>query len=458
MDTACIASELHLRQRGKGEVNRSTTQAEPATGSTRCPNLNGVQQSVSLDHHHSHIRDGSIGEDCQNGINSCEDKNRGLLSDTTEPLSSRMQEMLEGLNEPGDCGNPTEPPSWLDRDLFNRGRDFYYRYLFCMSFSEVLALVFMLSMTRALRPLMYTGRSDSPRKALRRYFSTFQHVTAWHEGDVWDPSDPAQKDLLSVRALHNRLSAVFNSSKEHDKVWNTTIQEKGHQEPTCPFYHTIREDLKGQAGDGLLLEGPDNPPFFISQWDMSLTQYQFMGLVVAHPHKMGAGAATDEDLEGLIHFWRGLGWLLGIQDKYNFCRGTLAEVRSLCLEVERLVGIPALAKADWNYEHMTGSLVSGLSHLMHTLSFEAGFRYVAYTLDLDIPNFISRMSMHGTIKYWLMRFAIGLLYYFPGLVVRLSHMLRVKTGAFKKRYARGMNEKGGSKTGELYPVTAPFTY
>lgn len=404
-------------------------------GSTGCPEsvVKPLSHSISVEQHCSHIKNGSPGEDCPGNTISTGNKNRGILPDTTAPVSSRMQELLEGLNEPGDCGNPIEPPSWLDRQLFNRGRDFYHRYLFCMSFSEVLALVFMLSMMRALRPLMYTGRSDSPRKALRRYFSTFQHVTAWHEGDVWDPADRAHKDLLSVRAIHNRLSGVFNSSKEHDRVWNTKIQDKGHEEPACPFYHTIREDLKDQAGDGLPLEGPDNPPFFISQWDMSLTQYQFMGLVVAHPHKMGAGAATDEDLEGLVHFWRGLGWLLGVDDKYNFCRGSLAEVRSLCLEVERLVGIPALAKADWNYEHMTLSLVTGLSHLMHTLSFEAGFRYVAYTLDLDIPNFINRMSFIGSVKYWLMRSAIGLLYYFPGLVFRLSDMLRAKTADFKNR-------------------------
>lgn len=404
-------------------------------GSTGCPEsvVKPLSHSISVEQHCSHIKNGSPGEDCPGNTISTGNKNRGILPDTTAPVSSRMQELLEGLNELGDCGNPIEPPSWLDRQLFNRGRDFYHRYLFCMSFSEVLALVFMLSMMRALRPLMYTGRSDSPRKALRRYFSTFQHVTAWHEGDVWDPADRAHKDLLSVRAIHNRLSGVFNSSKEHDRVWNTKIQDKGHEEPACPFYHTIREDLKDQAGDGLPLEGPDNPPFFISQWDMSLTQYQFMGLVVAHPHKMGAGAATDEDLEGLVHFWRGLGWLLGVDDKYNFCRGSLAEVRSLCLEVERLVGIPALAKADWNYEHMTLSLVTGLSHLMHTLSFEAGFRYVAYTLDLDIPNFINRMSFIGSVKYWLMRSAIGLLYYFPGLVFRLSDMLRAKTADFKNR-------------------------
>lgn len=404
-------------------------------GSTGCPEsvVKPLSHSISVEQHCSHIKNGSPGEDCPGNTISTGNKNRGILPDTTAPVSSRMQELLEGLNELGDCGNPIEPPSWLDRQLFNRGRDFYHRYLFCMSFSEVLALVFMLSMMRALRPLMYTGRSDSPRKALRRYFSTFQHVTAWHEGDLWDPADRAHKDLLSVRAIHNRLSGVFNSSKEHDRVWNTKIQDKGHEEPACPFYHTIREDLKDQAGDGLPLEGPDNPPFFISQWDMSLTQYQFMGLVVAHPHKMGAGAATDEDLEGLVHFWRGLGWLLGVDDKYNFCRGSLAEVRSLCLEVERLVGIPALAKADWNYEHMTLSLVTGLSHLMHTLSFEAGFRYVAYTLDLDIPNFINRMSFIGSVKYWLMRSAIGLLYYFPGLVFRLSDMLRAKTADFKNR-------------------------
>lgn len=339
-------------------------------------------------------------------------------------LSPRMLELLKGLSAPGDSRNPPKPPDWLDRELFDCGRKFYERYLFCMSFSELLSLVMMLSMNSALRPLIYTGLSDSPMKALRRYFSTLLHIITWFTGDVWNPSDPAHKDVLSIRSTHYKLAHIFNSSTISEKVGSVTVSKRGYEEPKNSLNSTICQDLQCIAEEKVASEISDNSHVYINQFDMSMTQYSFMGLIVAHPEKMGAGAATEEEFASLIHFWRGIGWLLGIEDKYNFCSGTVAETRELCLEVERVIAIPSLAKVDWNYEHMATSLITGMSYILPSMSYPAMFRYLAHTMEVNTPAFNRRMSCKHSFDYWVMRATFAIILLMPWVVLIFNRMFR----------------------------------
>jgi len=52
----------------------------------------------------------------------------------------------------------------------------------------------------------------------------------------------------------------------------------------------------------------------ISQLDMVLTQFGFMGFGVLVPEKLGLTGSPEEQ-EGFIHFWRTVGHLLGIEDR-----------------------------------------------------------------------------------------------------------------------------------------------
>lgn len=135
---------------------------------------------------------------------------------------TRFLELLEGLDAPGDSGYPSDPPEWLDRDLFDRGRAFYKRYLFCVFLSDLVALLAMFSVTRILRPLIFTRRSDTPFKALKRYVSTIGRVVLWYSGDVWDPQDPAQKDILKVRRIHVAAAASFNDPVRREALHSVT--------------------------------------------------------------------------------------------------------------------------------------------------------------------------------------------------------------------------------------------
>ncbi|XP_050704273.1 uncharacterized protein LOC126989698 [Eriocheir sinensis] len=443
--------------------------------------------------------------------------------------SPRLAELLEGAEIPGDSGHPPDPPEWLDRDLFNEGRKFYRKYLFCLTFSELLSLLLVLSQTQTLKPLIHTGRSDSPTKARRRYLSTLFHLMSWFEGDVWDTSSPSHADLMSIRNTHTRLGHLFNQSGEYEKVLNASVQARGHrrgpdsilpglkkdlraagvkewmkkegkEEKEIPVVVThgkeemkkedisifpeeekkeekeerktrknrdfATEDEKKKEEEGIKVKknqekkikktgkqeteeemedearnkknrththttepnnntttnNNNNDPFpvFISQLDMSLTQYSFMGLILAHPEKLGAAGATRRELEGLIHFWRGLGWLLGIEDRYNFCAGDLETTRALCLEVERDILLPRLSDSNWDYEHMVRSLMDGMGQFLPMLSLPSMLRYLTHTLDVPTPALASSFTWENTFRYWLMRVTFGVIHYTPSCLRRLN--------------------------------------
>lgn len=52
----------------------------------------------------------------------------------------------------------------------------------------------------------------------------------------------------------------------------------------------------------------------ITQCDMAVTQFGFMGFPLLVQEKLGLHG-SEEDLEGFIHFWRVIGHLLGINDQ-----------------------------------------------------------------------------------------------------------------------------------------------
>lgn len=41
-----------------------------------------------------------------------------------------------------------------------------------------------------------------------------------------------------------------------------------------------------------------------------------MGYALTHPEFLGLYGAREEDLEAFVHFWRVIGSLLGIEDRY----------------------------------------------------------------------------------------------------------------------------------------------
>lgn len=98
---------------------------------------------------------------------------------------------------------------------------------------------------------------------------------------------------------------------------------------------------------------------FISQRDMALTQFGFLGYIVIKPDKLGI-QVSNKDLEAFVHFWRVIGHMIGIQDKYNICtdsyRTTKLRLELVLDEIYR----PYLEDTSIDFMVMAKALIEGL--------------------------------------------------------------------------------------------------
>lgn len=103
--------------------------------------------------------------------------------------------------------------------------------------------------------------------AYKRYIQTIYHTLVWFRHDL-KPGTKAWKSLSAVRKLH------FSASNSAQK-----------------------------ANIGM-----------ISQKDMAITQYGFIGFSILSQKETGV-QGTREQIEDYCHFWRVLGHIIGIKDE-----------------------------------------------------------------------------------------------------------------------------------------------
>lgn len=130
-----------------------------------------------------------------------------------------------------------------------------------------LGLLTILAIPSILNILIHTKKSSSVHTAYQRYMRTIYHVLLWFREDIKEGSR-AWKSIHFVRKMH---STANNSSTA--------------------------------ANSGI-----------ISQRDMAITQFGFMGFSVLFKNKLGINC-TDEEMSDYCHFWRVMGHLFGINDE-----------------------------------------------------------------------------------------------------------------------------------------------
>lgn len=97
----------------------------------------------------------------------------------------------------------------------------------------------------------------------------------------------------------------------------------------------------------------------INQADMAITQYGFMGFSMLSKDNIGT-QMTEQELDDYCHFWRVLGWVLGIKDEFNICAETYEETLER-LEVVRTEYLrPNLKNPPTEFDDMTKYVTNGL--------------------------------------------------------------------------------------------------
>ncbi|CAH2237524.1 jg4297 [Pararge aegeria aegeria] len=234
-----------------------------------------------------------------------------------------------------------------------RARDFYWSQSFQLALSMLLGLVAVFAVPSILRVLISSRRSNSSFTAYRRYVSTLLHTVSWFEHD-FKPGSVSWKSLLTVRTRHIKASMAAN--------------------------------LKGKG--------------IVSQRDLALTQFGFIGFSVLKPDKFGLRQLEEGDWEAYNHFWRVIGHAIGIEDRYNLCRKSFEETRQVCQIVLDRVFTPCLANVPEYFEHMARSMLDGMWHVNPVVNVEAMIYWTKYLADVPgyIDTDVDRINLQNRIR------------------------------------------------------------
>ena len=160
----------------------------------------------------------------------------------------------------------------------------------------------------------------------------------------------------------------------------------------------------------------------LNQGDMTGTLFSCMGLIVLYPEKFGI-YASDEDLEAFCHLWRGLGYLMGIEDQYNFCRGNLQEVRQRSKDfIEHWVK-PNFREVTPEWEHMIMCVCEGVVYMDVPSNYKVMLLYLCDIFELNMPRLYSSFSLLEKILYALQKFMLCYMMKLPGVNFILNKVM-----------------------------------
>ena len=94
----------------------------------------------------------------------------------------------------------------IDIKRFNNGRRYFQDNIAMCVLAMLGSLVAGLSIVNLLGPLVFTNKSNTSKKSLKRYLDTVRHVTLWHYDDILNPNSSARKSLKKVYDMHSHVN------------------------------------------------------------------------------------------------------------------------------------------------------------------------------------------------------------------------------------------------------------
>ncbi|XP_015119988.1 uncharacterized protein LOC107043162 [Diachasma alloeum] len=231
-----------------------------------------------------------------------------------DDIEKRLTSLLEeGSKVPADGESSTiAVPDYFDDEKFRLGQEVFEKNIFTMMIAKLSGLLVLLAVPSILDILRFTKQSGTPCAAFRRYAATILHTCIWY------------------KSIPNRNIKFFESV--------SNVRRK----------HCIASRRCFEVGIGR-----------ISQRDMALTQFGFMGFSLLCAEPLGI-VMSDKEADGLLHFWRVIGHMLGTDERFNLCNGSIDDTKALCRRLLEAVFMPNLAKNTKHFNEMSTALLKGL--------------------------------------------------------------------------------------------------
>ncbi|XP_012526470.1 uncharacterized protein LOC105831111 [Monomorium pharaonis] len=365
-------------------------------------------------------------------------------------IPESLRYVLPAIFENGDCERKKNTkPDWLDMDKFYRGQSFAQRYFSVISISNLMGLLQIFSFSDGLKPLILSQKSNTPYRAFERYLRTIRTFRNWYTSDPWCKGTPAYRDIQRVRKLHRAMRR-----KLCKKSFEEIDQESKIQNPWCPVLGKIKKDF----ADACPIAKNQQCPYTmtrtrgLNQGDMSGTQFASMGLIVLYPEQFGIHDASNEDLEAFCHLWRGLGYLLGIEDQYNFCRGSLQDIRQRTKDFIEYWVKPNFRTVTPEWEHMTMCLNEGVGYIAHLNSYKVLLLRLCDIFGLNMPSLYNSFSLSEKILYSLQKFLFCHVLKLPGVFSIINAVLNTyldRAAGFECNKHAEFKKKSSNKVSEV---------
>ncbi|XP_013167360.1 PREDICTED: uncharacterized protein LOC106117543 [Papilio xuthus] len=230
-------------------------------------------------------------------------------------------------------------PKWYDEVNFNQARRFYWHNCYGLTLAMLLGLVNVLAVPSILKILVGARRSNDVYPAFKRYLSTFLHAVSWFETDL-KPGSHSWESVYKVRKRHILMSKAAM--------------------------------LKGQG--------------IICQRDLALTLFGFIGFTFLKPEKFGVETLQKDDWDAYNQFWRVIGYMIGIEDRYNICRNSVEETRQVCQLILQRVYTPYLTYPPEYFEYMAHIMLEGVSSANPTVNTPSLLYWTKYLAE--VPGYV----------------------------------------------------------------------
>ncbi|GBO04098.1 hypothetical protein AVEN_70906-1 [Araneus ventricosus] len=156
----------------------------------------------------------------------------------------------------------------------------------------------------------------------------------------------------------------------------------------------------------------------------------FCWTILLFPSLVGLHGWTNDDYDAILHFWRTIGYLLGIEDKFNLCHGSYNQVVTSCEKLLHKDYKPVVEKADPISVAMAKNVTEAISMVEPLYTWPALATYIYELVGLPCPV---DMCIIDKFYYNLIHFMMTYLIKFHRVSTCVNKLTRWKINSVERK-------------------------
>ncbi|XP_071576805.1 uncharacterized protein [Temnothorax nylanderi] len=334
-------------------------------------------------------------------------------------------------------------PEWMDMDKYRRGQKFVQKNYTAIILSKIMGLMYIYTFQGELGPIILGEHSHTPYLGFQKYIASVKRMFSWYDGEPWIKGTEAHTNMQVVRSKHVAIRRKVCQMDNEQIAAACTFAN-----PWCVDRELLLKDFAAISSPEkfgqrhTIINKSPYKPKGINNADFSFAQCCFIVAPLLYPQNIGIHDHTDEDLEAFCYMWKCYGYFLGMEDEYNFCRGSLENIKQRVNDLFQYWVIPNFKELTPEWEHIIRCLVEHINYwpVIFYMPFKVMILIATDTLNLKMPNLYASLNYTEWILYKIYKFLFYATKFSP-IRVTLNSMIR-----------KGMYKAANYSTDELQKI------